>query len=309
MKSSCRYPIIVGEKIFPCGQCNPCRLKKRREWTHRIMLEAAGHSDNCFATLTYSDENLPEDASLSPKHLQDWFKRFRKAIEPARIRYFACGEYGDESERPHYHVIIFGYPNCTYGKSQYTARRVDCCPHCNLIRDTWGLGHIFVGQLTIQSARYCAGYVMKKMTSVDDQRLAGRYPEFARQSRRPGLGADFMHEVGSTLMSHGLDETLVDVPMTLRHGSQEMPLGRYLRRRLREVIGRSPDTPKEVLNEIYAEMHTLREDARKAAKENGSSSPVMAEALAQEALDKSNSARRLRAEFYYKLKTMKGGSL
>lgn len=308
MKTSCRYPIVVGEKIFSCGQCNPCRLKKRREWTHRIMLEAAGQTDNCFVTLTYSDENIPQDASLEPKHLQDWFKRFRKAIEPNRVRYFACGEYGDETQRPHYHVILFGYPNCSYTRSTYSKYRLNCCPTCDLIRDTWGKGHILLGELTIQSARYCAGYVLKKMTSKDDERLQGRHPEFARQSRRPGLGVGFMHDVASTMMEHRLDDTLVDVPMTLRHGTSEMPLGRYLRRQLRMMIGRDPNTPKGVLDEIYKEMHDLRENARTRAKEMGHSSPTMALEMTQQELDRINSGRRYKSEFYSKL-NKKGGSI
>jgi hypothetical protein len=36
-------------------------------------------------------------------------KRLRKKIQPLKIRFFHCGEYGDKTRRPHYHALIFGY--------------------------------------------------------------------------------------------------------------------------------------------------------------------------------------------------------
>jgi len=157
------------------------------------MLEANEKEDNCFVTLTYSDENLPggvDGATLQPKDLQDWLKRFRSAIQPTKVRYFAVGEYGDRTWRPHYHLALFGWPQCRYGFSRYTDRRKDCCSCCDVIRETWGLGHIAVGSLETSSAQYIAGYVTKKMTFNDDPRLKGRHPEFARMSRNPAIGKE-----------------------------------------------------------------------------------------------------------------------
>lgn len=77
-----------------------------------------------------------------------------------------------------------------------------------------------------------AGYCVKKMTSSDDARLNGRRPEFARMSLCPGLGAGVAESVSSTILKHGLP-----VPTSLRHGSRIMPLGRYLRRKVREAAG------------------------------------------------------------------------
>ena len=99
----CRKPYVGPAGAFPCGQCLPCRLNRRRTWTHRIMLEAMCHGDNAFVTLTYEDDNV---RSLVPKDPQDWLKRIRKAVEPLRLRYYLVGEYGDISERPHYHVAL-----------------------------------------------------------------------------------------------------------------------------------------------------------------------------------------------------------
>lgn len=237
-------------------------------WTHRIMLEALQYEDNAFVTLTYSDEFLPAGGSLNPKHLQDWLKRFRKKIEPARVRYYAVGEYGDESQRPHFHIAVFGFPACDHGSTLHGAENIgrDCCASCRVIFDTWGMGNIFVGTLELHSAQYIAGYVTKKMTSPDDERLQGRHPEFCRMSLRPGIGADAMHDVASELMRFNLENTQADVPVSLRHGSKTLPLGRYLRRKLRTMVGKDEKTPESVVAEAQAEVRAVYEATFDSAK-------------------------------------------
>lgn len=245
--------------LVGCGQCMPCRINRRRIWVHRLMLEAALHADKSFVTVTYSDGNLPPGGTLVPADLRNFLKRLRKAVEPARLRFFACGEYGETTQRPHYHLALFGYPNCSYGQSRYSRTHRNCCPACDALRDAWGLGAVFLGELSDASASYVAGYVLKKMTSADDVRLGGRHPEFARMSNRPGIGADMMHEVASTLLTFNLDETQPDVPSALRHGRRMMALGRYLHRKLRTYVGKDPDSPEAVKAENRAEMQRLRD--------------------------------------------------
>lgn len=228
-----------------CGQCMPCRIRRGREWTHRIMLEAKLHSDNCFVTLTYAPENEPAGRSLDPTHYQKFLKSLRKAFAPSSLRYFFVGEYGELNERPHFHAILFGYPNCVYGRSRYRDGVRDCCPNCDRIRDLWRKGFVELGSVTDESARYVCGYVTKKMTSSDDQRLAGRYPEFARMSLKPGIGAGATTSILESLDSATEQwfDSNVDVPYVLKHGSKNMPLGRYLRNRLRSEY--VPDLSEE----------------------------------------------------------------
>lgn len=221
------------------------------------MLETLAHGDNSFLTLTYSDDHLPEGGNLVPKHTQDWLKRFRKATYPLRLRYYLVGEYGTTSERPHYHAAIFGYPPCEYGQSRYTFRR-NCCSRCDLVRDTWGKGNILLGNLETASAQYIVGYVVKKMTSTQDQRLNGRHPEFARMSLRPGIGAYSMDQIADTLKNFNLDHSMADVPSALQHGKKLLPLGRYLRRKLRTLVGRDPATPQVTLDEIRKDVLAMQ---------------------------------------------------
>lgn len=258
----CEAPFVMNGKAFACGKCQPCQFNKRRLWSHRIVLESHLHADNAFLTLTYADENLPVlpngRPTLVPKHAQDWLKRIRKAVEPTKLRYFLVGEYGDETQRPHYHVALFGYPTCRHLQ---TRPRLSCCAQCDLVRDTWGHGRVFLGTLEPHSAGYISGYVTKKMTRRDDPRLDGRDPEFARMSLKPGIGADFMHEVASTELQFNLVQRQGDVSSSLRHGSKTWPLGRYLTKKLRTFQGLDEKAPQIVLDKIKEDLRPVQEAA------------------------------------------------
>lgn len=246
------------------------------------MLESKLHDDNAFVTLTYADD---AQTTLEPKHLQDWLKRFRKTIEPQKIRYYAVGEYGDNSQRPHYHLALFGFRSCFYGWTRPRTHLLNrsCCPSCDLIRDTWGHGAIFLGTLEDHSANYIAGYVTKKLTSKNDDRLNGRHPEFGRMSNRPGIGYHALHEIAHTLLTFNLDETQPDVPSELRHGSRKMPLGPYLTKKLRLMVGHDEKTPQAIKDQQQEKLRPLQEAAR-ASKDNPSLASQIRLASAPKAL-------------------------
>lgn len=293
----CRNPYIApGGNAFGCGQCIPCRVNKRRMWTHRMMLETTQHPISSFWTLTYDDENLPwtwEDTqplpTLEPKHLTSflWSLRsdldyhsediWRTLYEAAtgrprgsnqeisyKIRYFNVGEYGSTTERPHYHLALFNFPPCLRGLTQVN-RSGNCCDICDRVRRIWGRGIVYSGQLQDASAAYIAGYCTKGITKKDDERLMGRCPEFARMSRKPGIGATFIPEVASALLTHNLEKTLPDVPTSLQTGCRVQPLGRYLTRELRKHIGRNPDAPQSTLDTHAEELQPLRVRAQEIA--------------------------------------------
>lgn len=209
---------------FGCGQCLPCRYNRRRLWTHRMILEALQHADNSFLTLTYDAEHLPAGGALVPRDVQLFLKRLRKEISPVSLRYFFVGEYGDESFRPHYHAALFGLGTDASA----------------IVASAWGKGFTYLGDLTLHSAQYIAGYVTKKMTDKNDGRLAGRHPEFARMSLRPGIGAGAVSGIANSLRNeYGIkfiDDNAM-VPVVLSHGNKKMPLGRYLRKKLVQELG------------------------------------------------------------------------
>jgi len=194
------------------------------------MLEQLDHADSSFVTLTYAEDKVPLD--LRPDHFSGWLKRLRKRIAPRRIRFYGVGEYGERTDRPHYHAALFGWPSCSAGQK---ISGVCQCLACSVVRETWGFGHVNVARLELKSAQYIAGYVTKKMTSRSDARLYGRAPEFARMSLRPGIGANAMWNVASEMMRYKLEKR-GDVPLILKFGGRNLPLGRYLRGKLRLMV-------------------------------------------------------------------------
>lgn len=283
----CENPFIKGGHAFGCGWCMSCRYKKRKIWTTRILLEAAQHTDNAFLTLTYAPESLvwtlaqPQPfetagpfriPTLVPQHARDFLKRLRNALAPIRIRFFLVGEYGDLEERPHFHAIIFGMKTCALGKTLEIRGKPaadQCCAMCGMIHEQWGKGLVELSSLTEGRARYCAQYTVKKMTAPDDFRLLGRHPEFTRQSNRRGIGYDAMFEVASIFMSHKKYERQADVPAALEAGGKLMPIGRYLRRELRKMVGRDPNAPPETLNDLASSLQPLLETAEALQKNSG----------------------------------------
>lgn len=224
------------------------------------------YKDNAFIGLSYSDEHLVFTEgglpTLDPDHHKNWMKRFRTALAPHRIRFYSAGEYGDESQRPHYHAAVFNFPTCSRGR---TLRRPEsgtrplawlCCASCKLVHTTWGKGDVDLGTLGTESAQYISGYVVKKL-NANHPDLDGRYPEFSRKSNRPGVGQAMMHEVASELLRLGLVDAEGDVPSALRHGSRLFPLGRYLRGQLRLMVGLEKNAPESTINKIKEDMQTL----------------------------------------------------
>lgn len=169
----------------PCGRCVACRISKRREWTLRMLHEMATWDKAIFVTLTYSDAHLPEYSSLCKKDLQKFFKRVRKSIEPAKIRYFACGEYGDLNARPHYHSIIFGLD------LNDRDLLMKCWPYCDwnnqvIKKNAFGLAEPY-------SIQYVAQYIDKKLSGEEAD------IEYAKKNREPvfrilsnGLGKEYV---------------------------------------------------------------------------------------------------------------------
>lgn len=124
----------------------------------RCVLEARSHDRNSFITLTYNDEHLPKDRSLDRQHLTKFFKRLRKHKGP--FRYYACGEYGDQTQRAHYHACLFGMD--FDDKVEFRKINEHTLYISEELNRIWGYGNTSIGDLTFESAAYCARYVLKK---------------------------------------------------------------------------------------------------------------------------------------------------
>lgn len=189
----CLHPIPRRDKFgnwadVPCGRCVACRLNKAQEWSIRITNEVGMTKDCCFLTLTYSDEYLPQNMSVSKKEMQDFMKRFRKSLGKLKIRYFLSGEYGDQFSRPHYHLILLGVGvEHPVFKNKHISKQGFWCEV-----DAWKKGHSFVAPVSYEVANYVARYTMKKQTGEKGKAYyaeKGIEPEFSLKSI--GIGRDY----------------------------------------------------------------------------------------------------------------------
>ncbi len=181
---------IKDSQIVTCGSCIGCRAEQGRQWAVRMMHEARMHDASVFVTLTYNDEELPENAELCPKDLSGFIKGLRKTQE-RRISFFGCGEYGEITQRPHYHALLFGIEFLDRDIGADTAR--PSVWRSETLEHTWGHGICEGGAVTMASASYVSGYIRKKVKQKDYVRAnpftgALLRPEFARMSLRPALG-------------------------------------------------------------------------------------------------------------------------
>lgn len=232
---------------LPCGNCIGCRLERSRQWAVRCMHEASLYGDgrkNCFITLTFNDdamrELLPYGASLDVKPFQDFMMRLRKDFTPYcpfavgdsrraewlreyRIRYFHCGEYGEQFGRPHYHACLFNHNfddqelwKVNNGVKLYTSKTL------SKLWGTYGqsYGHVSIGEVNFNSAAYVARYIMKKVNGEKAEEHYARWvldndgeqcvildrfdlrPEYVTMSRRPGIAKSWFDQYKSDIYPH-----------------------------------------------------------------------------------------------------------
>lgn len=195
------HPQVTGLMSVPCGQCIGCRLERSRQWAVRCLHEASNHDQNIFGTFTYDEPNLPKDGGLSRRHFQKFIKRLRKAVP--RIRIFYCGEYGEETFRPHYHAIIFGWEpddktlhSQTDGLKSFTSEK---------LTKIWSHGHAEFSDVTFDSCAYVARYCTKKVTgeaaaaayettSDETGEIISIEHPFNGMSLKPGIGIPWLEK-------------------------------------------------------------------------------------------------------------------
>lgn len=177
------FPLYSKSRYIPgsCGRCPHCRNKRVNSWAFRLFQEAKTTDRAHFLTLTYNPENVPVTdngfMTLRKSDLQKFWKRLRHLNKHTneKIRYYACGEYGTNSHRPHYHALVFGADEGTYDQAWSVDGNI--------------LGNTYIGTLTDASSKYTLKYISKPgkipMFANDD-----RVPEFSVFSR--GLGANYI---------------------------------------------------------------------------------------------------------------------
>lgn len=196
---------LAGEIKIKCGQCIGCRAERVQFWAVRCVCESKTHDRNSFITLTYAEDKLPQYSSLHYPHFQAFMKRLRDQVryhDGKAIRFFACGEYGDSFDRPHYHALIFGYdfPDRVRCNSIRSSEPVYRSP---MLEACWPHGYSSIGEVNYATAQYVAAYAVKRITGRAARDHYSRcitatgeiievQPEFGRMSLRPGIGAAWL---------------------------------------------------------------------------------------------------------------------
>lgn len=178
-----RNPLNAQEyNTVPCGRCYACASNKRQDWQIRIQEETLASKSAIFVTLTYNDSNLEYNENGFPsvwkKTLQDYFKRLRRS--GLKFRYYAVGEYGTKSKRPHYHIIFF---NLTTSDEEQ-------------IQNSWVntstgelLGTIDIIKVNLATIGYITKYHVNR-NNVDDP----VNKEFTLMSRKPAIGIQYVEK-------------------------------------------------------------------------------------------------------------------
>lgn len=216
----CTSPITIHGRQFNCGHCHACRINYTSQWTIRCLYELSEWDSASFITLTYDEEHLPDDYGLHPEHLRDFWKRLRfnmqqEYLEKKKIKYYACGEYGDKFGRPHYHAIV-------YGLDSYSDK------DRKILTDSWSLCDPYMfdknkkqnGMLPVcrEDIAYVCGYVQKKLSGdLAKEKYGDRLPPFSRCSQ--GLGLDFAIKNQERLINNGftyLNRQKIGIPKYFR---------------------------------------------------------------------------------------------
>jgi hypothetical protein len=188
----------------PCGSCNFCLSNKRSDWSFRLLQELGSARTARFITLTYDDKSVPleldekgepyfalDKAHLGNFHkvLKQWQKRYLKReakklrlntedktkyFKRWAIRYYSVGEYGSNTDRPHYHSILFNLHPTT----------VETLASGGI----WGKGFVHFGEVTGNSINYVCKYVIDRNTDLPK----GRVKPFTFMSKNPGIGHSYL---------------------------------------------------------------------------------------------------------------------
>lgn len=237
---------------IPCGQCINCRLDYSRQWANRCALEMKYHKVTQFVTLTYNDENLPSKRlhdfvdpitgevsditvhSLQKKDFQDFMKELRYYYPDNKIRYFAAGEYGSESARPHYHAIIFGLDlnDLTFYKTVRQGGQIYNYYNSETIQKAWkNKGFCVITQATWETVAYTARYCTKKLNGEmkDFYDVFQIEPEFVLMSRKPGIGAQYFDDNYKDIFNHN------EIVISNLKGSRTVAPPRYFKKALEKL--------------------------------------------------------------------------
>lgn len=200
---------------IPCGKCPECVKRRVSAWSFRLQQEEKVSTSAQFITLTYDTKTIPITSkgylSLSKRDLQLFFKKLRKA-NAEKIKYYAVGEYGSKTKRPHYHIILFNAVLDT-------------------IQPSWFQGDVHYGTVGGASIGYTLKYISKKKL-IPEFESDDRLPEFSLMSKR--LGISYITEATKRWHKADLENRMYN---TIEDG-KKLAMPRYFKEKIYTEIER-----------------------------------------------------------------------
>lgn len=170
---------LKSGRVVPCGKCPACLANQRQEWVFRLKQEFLNSVFSIFVTLTYDDEHIPKDLSVNKNDIQKFHKRLRKHFPSGDLRYYLVSEYGDHTQRPHYHGLYFF-------KSNYDKQKV-----YDIFLESWSNGFIKFGDVEEGSIVYCTKYCLKHSSTPPNRKETFRL----MSKMQGGLGSLYLEKM------------------------------------------------------------------------------------------------------------------
>lgn len=246
IKTRVRDTIIpAATHTVPCGKCAFCLMNKRSQWMFRIHFEMKNQlNPGWFVTLTYNEKYVKRTAdgrlSLRFRDVQLFLKKLRKAKYEAK--YVCVGEYGGETKRPHYHMLLWTDCPGVQLENYWTTRKGEL------------LGQIHLGRITMASAMYTLKYIIQpKQRDVDGL-------EKTRAQFSKGIGLSYLSS--AVYYYHTAD---YDAPvMTSRIDGKQIALPRYYKTKIFDKYQTKWEGTKNALR-----AHTEKRKTRKRLRDQG----------------------------------------
>jgi len=241
---------------FPadCGKCIKCLIKRKAQWSYRMVEQMNASFSAYFVTLTYDDQHLtrtdtgntinpfdhkqfienlkeyekPEMLDYRPYSAEEILRKYNGIQEDGKLAYYGVSEYGGKTGRSHWHYILFNVRDTSS------------------ISMSWRMGRIQIDQCNINTIDYCLKYMVKDHEGYDYE---NRIKEKSYMSKGLGLPA-----MTKNLLTH------IKTPegnMVLNQRGQRVALPRYYRKKFLTDDERR-EKGKYISNEVSAQQEEKR---------------------------------------------------
>lgn len=242
----------------PCCKCAVCRFKDGKKWALRLLETMNKTQNNFFITLTYDDAHLLSEnfnidiPQLNKDHLRSLLLKLKEKLRNEQEKilrrqyklsskeahkrstfplYYAIGDYGDHTFRPHYHIILYNVP-------------VDAIELYNIIEKLWLYGFIDVRPLL---AEYC-NYVVKYLTTNTKQ-----YEWAQRNNLILPFRITSRHLMPDNKRIRKLAKEMDNGFNYIQHGPAKYGIPAYMKKKINQNRAREPGSSKNLYN-FYSEV-------------------------------------------------------